>query len=215
VRVRAEVNRAAAPRRLGATLLAVHGLTSCSEARYMLSVGARALALGFDVIRLNVRNCGGTEAHCPTLYHSGLTSDLRAVIDELAGEVERLVLLGFSMGGNMALKLAGEWGDEPPAHVRAVCGISAPIRLDVCSRRIGAARNRIYERRFLRELQGTLRRKAALRPRDLNGFVANRARSIWEFDDRVTAPHFGFRSASDYYEKRRGGVLGSSADRRF
>ena len=97
-------------------LVLVHGLTACTEARYMLSLAQSALEQGYDVLRLNVRNCGGTEALCPTLYHSGITADLCSVVDQLAPRP--LVVLGFSMGGNQAVKLAGEWGDAPPAHVR-------------------------------------------------------------------------------------------------
>jgi predicted alpha/beta-fold hydrolase len=181
------------------TLLAVHGLTSCSEARYMLSLATLALERGWNVIRLNVRNCGGTETLCPTLYHSGLTVDLRHVVDQLAPRP--LCVLGFSMGGNMALKLAGEWGEAPPAHVRGVCGISVPIRLADCSRRIGEPRNFVYEQRFLRHLHATFALKKRLMPEcfaHLNGVPA---RSIWDFDDRITAPAFGFRGAADYYAR--------------
>jgi hypothetical protein len=195
VRVLAKVNDRGAER----TLLAVHGLTACTEARYMLSLTALALERGWNVVRLNVRNCGGTEALCPTLYHSGLTADLRGVADQLAPRP--LYVLGFSMGGNMALKLAGEWGDAPPAHVRAVCGISVPIRLADCSRRIGERRNVVYERRFLRQLHATLALKKRLMPErfaSLDGVTAN---SIWDFDDRVTARAFGFHDAADYYAR--------------
>ena len=190
------------------TLLAVHGLTSCTEARYMLSLAALALERGWNVIRLNVRNCGGTEALCPTLYHSGLTVDLRHVVDELAPRP--LYLLGFSMGGNMALKLAGEWGDAPPAHVRGVCGISVPIRLADCSRRIGERRNLVYEKRFLRQLHATLALKKSLMPEPFASIDGVSAASIWDFDDRVTAPAFGFAGAADYYARASAsGFLGS------
>lgn len=181
----------------GRTLLIVHGLTACSEARYMLTLARLALESGFNTIRLNVRNCGGTEELAPTLYHSGLTEDLRHVAESLASEP--LYILGFSMGGNMALKLAGEWGEAPPAHVRGVCAVSAPIRLDLCSRRIGEWRNRVYEFRFLRELRATLALKKRLMPEIFAAVDGARAASIWEFDDVVTAPAFGFESAADYY----------------
>lgn len=195
VQVLARTNRIGAAR----TLLIVHGLTACSEARYMLTLARRALQNGFNTIRLNVRNCGGTEEHANTLYHSGLTSDLRHVAELLTDEP--LYILGFSMGGNMALKLAGEWGEAAPAHVRGVCGISAPIRLDLCSKRIGEARNRVYEFRFLRELRATLALKKRLMPDVFAGINANGASSIWEFDHVVTAPAFGFESAADYYAR--------------
>ena len=179
------------------TVLAVHGLTGSSESSYMQSLAGAALARGLNVIRLNVRNCGGTEHLAPTLYHSGLTEDLRAVVEQLTPEP--LVIVGFSMGGNIALKLAGEWHDSTPAHVRRICGISVPIRLRACALRLGERRNRFYEIRFLRELERTVRTKQRLMPELFESLPSSGAASIYEFDDRVTAPAFGFRDADDYY----------------
>ena len=180
-------------------VLAIHGLTACDRAPYMLSSARAALESGFDSIRLNVRNCGGTEHLCRTLYHSGLTVDLRRVVEELAPRP--LYLLGFSMGGNMALKLAGEWGDSPPEHVRAVCAVSAPVQLDLCSKNIGRPRNAIYERRFLRQLRAAVRRKSAVMPDVIPDPAVANVQSIWQFDEEVTAPAFGFRDAADYYRR--------------
>src|SRR5262249_37907476 len=122
------------------TLLVVHGLTGSSNSPYVLRLAALALEAEFDVIRLNVRNCGGTEHLCSTLYHSGLTSDLQAVVEEL--ENRAIYLVGFSMGGNITLKLAGEWGWAFPSHVRAVCAVSAPLDLAACAHRLSQPRNR-------------------------------------------------------------------------
>jgi predicted alpha/beta-fold hydrolase len=164
----------------------------------MRSLARLALAAGFDVVRLNVRNCGHTEHLTPTLYHSGLTIDLQKVVDYLAPA--RTVIAGFSMGGNMVLKLAGEWGDNPPPHVAAVCGISVPLQLARCARRLGEARNRLYEKRFLRELRQTLRRKQQLMPDRYPSLDFRGVRTIYDFDDHFTAPAFGFRNADHYYE---------------
>ena len=180
-------------------VIAVHGLTGCSEARYMLTLATRALEQGFDVVRLNVRSCGGAEHLSPTLYHSGLTDDLRSVVGQIASQ--DVYLVGFSMGGNMALKLAGEWGDAPPRHVRAVCAISAPIQLAECARRIGEPSNRIYEYRFLRQLRAAVKRKQLLDPNFWPDLAVDRADSIYAFDELVTARTFGFASAADYYER--------------
>lgn len=165
----------------------------------MLSLTRLALERGWNVVRLNVRNCGGTEELCPTLYHSGLTADLASVVEQLAGR--ELYVLGFSMGGNMALKLAGEWGEAAPEHVRGVCGVSVPIRLAECSRRIGERRNFVYEKRFLRQLHTTLAYKKLLMPERFENVDGVDAASIWDFDDRVTARAFGFRDADDYYAR--------------
>lgn len=165
----------------------------------MLTLANRALQQGFDVVRLNVRSCGGTERLSPTLYHSGLTDDLRSVVEQLSPQ--DVYLIGFSMGGNMALKLAGEWGDAVPQHVRGVCSISAPIQLAQCARRIGERRNRIYEYRFLRQLRAAVRRKQSLDAQFWPDLDLDRANSIYLFDELVTARTFGFENAADYYKR--------------
>ena len=180
-----------------ATIVAVHGLTASSDAPYMRRLAQSALLAGFDVVRLNVRNCGGTETLAPTLYHSGVTIDLRRVIEQLAPEP--VFVIGFSMGGNLALKLLGEWGEEAPPHLRGVCGISVPIQLGACSRRLGEPHNRVYELRFLRALRKTFLLKQRLEPSRFNTLSVDGLRSIYDFDDRITAPAFGFKDADDYY----------------
>jgi predicted alpha/beta-fold hydrolase len=181
------------------TLLIVHGLTGSSTSPYVLRLTALALEAGFDVIRLNLRNCGGTEHLCSTLYHSGLTSDLRAVSEQL--QDRPLYLVGFSMGGNVVLKLAGEWGHDFPSHLRAVCAVSIPLDLAACADRLSQPRNRFYEVRFLRELRETVRLKQALLPGRYSLKYFSRIRSIVDFDEAYTAPCFGFRNAQDYYEQ--------------
>ncbi len=179
------------------TIVSIHGLAASSDAPYMRRLAQSALAAGFNVVRLNVRNCGGTETLTPTLYHSGLTVDLRRVIEQLAPEP--LCVIGFSMGGNLALKLAGEWGEDAPPHVRGVCGISVPIQLGACSRRLGEPRNRVYELRFLWALRKTFLLKQRLLPSRFGSLSVDGLQSIYDFDDRITAPAFGFQDAEDYY----------------
>ena len=181
------------------TVVALHGLTACDRAPYMVSTAQSALAAGFDSLRLNMRGCGGTENLCETLYHSGLTEDLREVIASLAPRP--VFVVGYSMGGNIALKLAGEWGRQPPAHVRAVCAISPPIRLDFCSKNIGRPRNVVYEARFLRRLRAALRERSRAMPGRFPDPKVVRWSSVWDFDEAVTAPAFGFRDAADYYRQ--------------
>lgn len=180
-------------------LLSLHGLTACDRAPYMLSTARAALDAGFDSARMNMRNCGGTEHLCPTLYHSGLTSDLDAVVRQLAPR--GVFLMGFSMGGNVALKLAGEWGENAPDHVLGVCAVSPPVQLALCSKNIGRPRNVVYELRFLRQLRAAVRRKRSVMPGAIPGSNPERVKSIWEFDEAVTAPAFGFRDAADYYRR--------------
>jgi predicted alpha/beta-fold hydrolase len=185
------------------TLVMWHGLEGSAVSAYMLTTAAKAFARGFNVVRMNVRNCGGTEHLTPTLYHGGLTHDLHVVIDELI-EQERLpsiVMAGFSLGGNLTLKLAGEYGDEPPRELKAVAAISPSVDLQASCDVINQKRNVVYHRNFLYYLKRRLRLKHSLFPDLYDTTGLRHIRSIVEFDDRYIAPAFGFADARDYYAK--------------
>jgi uncharacterized protein len=185
------------------TLIALHGLEGSSEAHYMRGLAAKAWANGYNVVRLNQRNCGGTEHLSAGLYHSGLTADPLFVLHELLKQdrLPRIAIAGYSLGGNLALKLAGELGPAAPAGLVAVAAVSPVMELDTCVRAIERRENRIYEWNFCRNLQARMRRKARAWPGrfDLTGLW--RVWSIREFDERYTAPHHGFAGASDYYHR--------------
>ena len=185
------------------TLVIWHGLEGSATSAYMLATAAKAFARGFNVVRMNVRNCGGTEHLTPTLYHGGLTLDLRFVIDELINQdcLPSIVIVGFSLGGNMTLKLAGEFGDEPPAQLKAVAVISASVDLQASFDVINQKRNLVYHRDFLYYLKRRLRKKKSLFPDLYDTTALRKIRSIEEFDDRYIAPAFGFADARDYYAK--------------
>jgi uncharacterized protein len=185
------------------TLIVLHGLEGSSEAHYMRGLADKGFAAGFNVLLLNQRNCGGTEAHSTGLYHSGLTADADHVIRELAARdgIDRVVVGGYSLGGNLALKLAGEYGNTPPAELRGVCAVSPVMELDTCVRALERRQNVIYHWNFVRGLKGRMRRKALLDPGRFTVEPLARIRSVREFDEVYTAPHFGFRDASDYYHR--------------
>jgi predicted alpha/beta-fold hydrolase len=168
---------------------------------YMLTTAAKMFGAGFNIVRMNYRNCGGTEHLSETLYHGGLTGDLRAVIDELIS-VDRLPALfvaGYSLGGNMVLKLAGEYGDNPPAELKAVCAVSPSIDLRASTNLIARRRNWIYQQDFLRRLKNRIRLKEKLFPNRYDSSLLKGIRSVEQFDNRYVAPHFGFADANDYY----------------
>lgn len=184
-------------------LLALHGLEGSSSAHYMRGLADKAFAAGYNVILLNQRNCGGTEQLAPGLYHSGLTADADHVIREVAAVdgVQQFVVAGYSLGGNLALKLAGDYGDAPPPQLRAVCAVSPVIELELCVRALERRQNIIYQWNFVRGLKGRMRRKAACFPGRFAVDRLDAIRSVREFDEVYTAPHFGFRDASDYYHR--------------
>jgi hypothetical protein len=182
-------------------LLLLHGLEGSSEAHYMRGMADKAFRRGFNVVRLNQRNCGGTEHLSAGLYHSGLTSDVQAVLDQLAADgLPSLVVAGYSLGGNLALKLAGELGASVP-ELRAVVAVSPTIDLERCVLALERRSNVAYQWNFMRGLRARLRRKAALFPDRYDVGALSSVNTVREFDDRYTAPHFGFAGASDYYHR--------------
>jgi predicted alpha/beta-fold hydrolase len=190
-------------RREAPTLLALHGLEGSSSAHYMRGLADKGFAAGFNVVLLNQRNCGGTEHLCGTLYHSGLTDDPAAVLRELIAEdgIRRVALAGYSLGGNLALKLAGDCGDTAPAELRAVCAVSPVLDLDACVRALERRSNAVYQWNFVRNLKKRMRRKARLFPDRFPLAALRSIRTVRQFDDAYTAPHFGFAGASDYYHR--------------
>jgi predicted alpha/beta-fold hydrolase len=181
------------------TVLLVHGLEGSSDSRYIKGIAARAWEAGCNVIRMNMRNCGDTDNLTPTLYHSGLSGDVGAVVrhyGDLHG-LERVALVGYSMGGNLVLKLAGEWGNRAP--LCAVATVCPAIDLAAGSDALHEPVNRVYEWRFLRGLMRRFYRKAALYPDIYNTGSVGPVRSLRDFDDKIVARYCGFRDADDYY----------------
>lgn len=189
----------AADRAARLTVILVHGLEGSSDSRYICGIAQRAWAAGFNVVRMNMRNCGGSDRLTPTLYHSGLSGDVGAVVDHFTQRfgLQRVALVGYSMGGNMVLKLAGEWSARPPlAAVAAVCPV---IDLAPSADALHERANRLYEFHFLRGLMRRFRLKARLFPGIYQADGIGPVRSIREFDQKIVSRYCGFRDADDYY----------------
>ncbi len=185
------------------TVIIVHGLEGSTSSKYVIGLGSKAWAQGMNVVRMNMRNCGGTEELTPTLYHSGLSKDVGAVAQTLIeqDQLRRVALVGYSMGGNLVMKLAGEWGTDAPPQIVAVAGVSPAMDLAPSADALHHPQNRIYEWTFLWGLRNRYRRKVELFPDRYAAEHARFYRTIREFDHEVTARYSGFTSADDYYDR--------------
>ena len=190
-------------RRSRATLILLHGLEGSSASQYVVGNAARAWAAGCNVVRMNMRNCGGTESMSPTLYHSGLSDDVRIVMETLVEEygLQAVALVGYSMGGNLVLKLAGELNGNAPGYLKAVVGVSPAMDLAASADALHEPWNRVYEWKFLRGLLKRYKRKTELFPQIYKAASAGGVRTLREFDHRITAVYSGFTGADDYYAR--------------
>jgi len=183
------------------TIVAWHGIEGSTASNYMQATAEKGFRAGFNVVRVNFRNCGGTEHLTSTIYHGGLSADLGAVVNELIEKdhLNRMLLVGFSLGGNLVLKLAGEYGDNPPREILAICAVSPSIDLSTSADLILKRSNWIYHQDFVRRLKKRIRTNHKLYPElyDLTGL--DEVRTLREFDDRFTSRAHGFADADDYY----------------
>src|ERR1700704_7205238 len=184
------------------TVIIVHGLEGSSLSQYVLGNSTKAWEAGMNIVRMNMRTCGGTGRLTPTLYHSGLSSDVGAVLRTVIEErkVPRVGLIGYSMGGNLVLKLAGELGADAPKELKAVAAVSPAADLAASADAMHVGGNRIYEWKFLVSLMRTYERKRKLFP-DIYKRIEHFPSTIREFDDVVTARYCGFQNADDYYAR--------------
>jgi predicted alpha/beta-fold hydrolase len=200
--VRAECHWQDNPRQ-HATIVLLHGLEGSSESGYMLGIAEKAWVSGFNVLRLNQRNCGVTERLTRTLYHSGLSGDIRSVIFELIArdQLPEIFAVGFSMGGNLVLKMAGELADSGPAQIRGFAAVAPALNLAACADALGEPRNFVYQGHFVRGLKRRMRLKAGLFPDIFPVDGMRKIRSVREFDEFITARFCGFAGADDYYQR--------------
>ncbi|HXR96216.1 MAG TPA: alpha/beta fold hydrolase [Terriglobales bacterium] len=194
--IRSHWQRQAAP-----ALLLVHGLEGSSEAGYMLTTATAALGRGWHVARMNVRGCGDSEPRCATLYNSGKSGDVARAVEWLASRplVSAVAVGGFSMGGNLVLKYAGERAEDALPPLLAVAAVSPCLDLAASADALHRKVNYFYERRFLENLKGRLRRHDAREPGRYPVGRLGTLRSVRAFDDVITAPFTGYRNADDYY----------------
>lgn len=175
----------------------VHGLGGSSESAYIQTTSAHLLELGYPVLQLNLRGAGASRPHCSAQYHAGRSRDLHDALAAIPPELTRngVVVVGYSLGGNMVLKFAAEFGG-----VRGAVSISAPIDLEAASLRFLDARNRFYHAHLLRGMKQEMRSTpGGLDPTEAE--TLERVRTILDFDELIVAPRNGFADARDYYAR--------------
>ena len=183
------------------TMVIVHGLEGSSASPYVRGNSARAWKAGCNVVRMNMRSCGAGEQFSPSIYHAGRSEDVAIVMAELARVqlIRSFALVGYSMGGNLVLKLAGELGGTPPSYLRAVVGVSPLMDLVASSVALHQPQNRLYETRFLADLLKHFRHKVELYPDLYSADGLSTIRTMRQFDEQVVARYGGFADADDYY----------------
>ncbi|HYD98567.1 MAG TPA: alpha/beta fold hydrolase [Alphaproteobacteria bacterium] len=177
----------------------IHGVTGCENSQYLIATARQLLRAGFPVLRVSMRGAGRGYGRCRENYHAGRWQDLAAVLDQIPTR-RGVVLIGYSLGGNILLNLLGALGPDP--RVRAAITISAPLDLGATSRRMLLPANRPYHNYLLRKIAAECLASTGMTP-ELRQ-AARTARSFYEFDDRVMAPRYGFRDADDYHHRNSG-----------
>jgi hypothetical protein len=185
------------------TLMIVHGLEGSSNSGYVIGTGNRAWEQGWNVVRMNVRGCGGTAPLSATLYHSGLSQDIEKLVSSMISRdrLEKVALVGFSMGGNQVLRTVGLWGAARPSAVIAAATVSPSCDPSITADRLHKAAGSVYEWWFLRSLRSSFRRKSELWPGRYDPAFLKRVHSMRDFDEHITARYMGFAGAEDYYNK--------------
>jgi len=186
----------------GPAAVLVHGLAGCARSPYVVRLAARLVRLGVRTVRMNLRGAGTGFGRARGTYHAGKTKDLRRVVEWLARRLPgaSIALVGFSLGGNLVLKLAAEAATDPLEGLDSVLAANPPIDLAACSRQLRRPANRIYDRNFVRWLRADVARRHAAFP-DLGPADLTQVSTLFDFDDLYVAPRHGFAGAADYYAR--------------
>jgi uncharacterized protein len=184
-------------------VLLLHGLEGSAESHYVGGILSEAHSRAWNATLLVFRGCGAEPNTARRFYHSGETSDLDFTFTQLSARwpESRWCLAGVSLGGNVLLKWLGERGERVDARVRAAAAVSVPFDLEAGARKISKSFARVYDRSFLSSLRRKALSKLSRYPDLFDRAALERARTVFEFDDAVTAPVHGFAGARDYYER--------------
>jgi predicted alpha/beta-fold hydrolase len=201
-----DVDRLSGPRD-APLLLALHGLEGSSSSHYLRGLLGQARARGWRALALNFRGCSGDMNRLVRSYHSGETGDLAEMVRRARAEADRIVLAGCSLGGNVLVKWLGEQGASVPGQIKAAVALSVPFDLALSARTLDGPGfwRWVYRTRFLRTLKRKSLQKLKRFPGAAEADRIRRARTLFEFDDALTARVHGFAGAEDYYARSSSG----------
>jgi len=201
-----DVDRLSGPRD-APLLLALHGLEGSSSSHYLRGLLAQAQARGWRALALNFRSCSGDMNRLVRSYHSGETGDLGEMVRRARAEADRIVLAGCSLGGNVLVKWLGEQDTSVPPEIRAAVALSVPFDLALSARTLDGPGfwRWVYRTRFLRTLKRKSLQKLKTFPGAADEGRVRRSRTLYEFDDALTARVHGFAGANDYYTQSSSG----------
>ena len=179
----------------------LHGLEGSSASQYIWGNANTLFNQGFNVAAINFRSCSGEMNKQLTMYHSGFTHDLHYFIQSIESGFEEIFICGFSLGGNVVMKYAGDGVYPISDKIKALAGISVPCDLSAGSKKIKERKNHLYEKKFLDTLLEKVKIKHQLHPDKIDIKWINKVHTLWDFDDKFTSSLHGFVNAEDYYDQ--------------
>jgi predicted alpha/beta-fold hydrolase len=193
------------PRQARPLLVLLHGLGGTDASGYLVATALLAHARGYHVYRMNMRGAGDSLPLSGRLYNAGQDKDLLAVLERAAQESGKVFLAGFSLGASLALLALGRLRDRLPRALRAAAGVSPPLDLRACALALERVSNRPYQVYFMRALRRGYRALQSRAPGEFEAGIEDRAHTVFEFDDLITARYGGYGSAEDYYARSSAG----------
>ena len=184
-------------------VIITHGLEGDSHRHYVVGMAKLFTQNGYDALGWNCRSCSGEMNRLPRFYHHGDASDLRSVITHAIDQYgyEEIILIGFSMGGSLSLRVVGEDPDAVPTQIKKVIAFSVPCDLLSSVKILSQSTNKIYSSRFLRKLGEKIKKKEKLFPGQISSRGYEKIKHFVDFDNRYTAPLHGFKDAYDFYTR--------------
>ena len=182
-------------------VIVLHGLGGSITSQYASGILRAIQQHGWRGVLMHFRGCSGEPNRLPRCYHAGETEDFNTLVTLLQQREPSapLAAIGYSLGGNVLLKWLGERGAQAP--LLAAVAVSVPFSLSVTGRRLNQGLSRLYQSYLLRSLRKVIRKKFTHPSFPVTHSDVAAVRTIWEYDNAVTAPLHGFSDADDYYAK--------------